>query len=398
VLNIVDYIYFKKYNQRIEMYASDLTQRKRAAAIYRDLQLQKEWFTSGNSIRILGQKGGNDYSYMMDLEQGCNQDKCWKYAMSIPIKSGNGPIQFDPLTMNAFDITTPFEYGDREFVNDTSLSASTITLDDGNIPVPMNGNDFYMFGYNAGAAGTIQWNSNNVLFFDIPTTLSGIGWESLVNYGASGGYRDSSVPAPGKGFIPVLGRYLLLGNYERRLRNFYTTQYTTLDNKYFISKFVVVFDDYFRYEQGAVQDIIQQRDSNGNVIPPPQGIFSVRLIRELSGQNSQWIEVSVIKSPPTPGYCVGGIYPGAQVNVYTARDSTGNIITSPHDRNPADENGNLIDPKKISPYDFCNGNTLINVCGTTFSKESPAEGSSFIFQSDSMGSIWQFKNNAYVPV
>jgi hypothetical protein len=384
------------------MYASDLTHRKRAAAIYRNLQLHKEWFASGKTIRILGQKGGNDYSYMMELEQGCNQDKCWKNAMPTEVKSGNGPMVFDPLTMAEVDIsriTNPIiEFGEPEFVDDTPSAAPVVSLDDGNIEVPMNGNDFFFYGYNAGAAGTIQWNSNNALFFGLPSTIPFISWQSLISFGPTDGYRDSSVPAPGKGYIPVTGRYLLLGNYERRLTNFYTSQYTTEDKKYYISKFVVVFDDYFRYAQGLVNDVIQLKDSNGNVIKPPQGIFSIRLIRELSGQNTQWIEVSVIKSPPTPGYSIGATYPGGQVNYYTARDATGQTIPTSYNNNPADENGNLIDPTKISPYDICNGTSLINICGTTFSQQSPATGTSFIFQSDSTGSTWQFKNNSYLDL
>lgn len=374
------------------MYASDLTQRKRAQAVYRNLQLQKEWFASGETIRILGQKGGNDYSYMMELEQGCIQDECWKYALGDQIKSGNGPMSFDISNMTSFDVSSIFENGDVEYF-DATLGAVMPTLDDGNVQIPMNGNDFYMFGYNAGAAGTIAWNSNNSIFFGSITTVPGVNPDSLVSFGPTDGYRDTS-SAVGKGFVPTLGKYILLGNYDRRLTNFYTSQYNTQDNKYFISKFVAVFDDYFSYAQKPTTgEIIKP------VVAPPQGIFSVRLIRELVGQNRQWVEVSVIKSPPTAGYIadITVSYPSVY---YVATDSAtpANTIPSIYNGRPSDANGNLIDPTKISPYDICTGTSLINVCGTTFSKASPPTGTSFIFQSDSKGENWMFKNNAYLPV
>ena len=105
----------------IEMYASDLTHRKRAAAIYRNLELQKELFDSGKSIRILGQKGGNDYAYMMNLEEGCNKDECYKFSLGINSKSGNGPMEFRTSDMVSVDLQprnyggnpeNPFEHGD----------------------------------------------------------------------------------------------------------------------------------------------------------------------------------------------------------------------------------------------------------------------------------------------
>jgi len=377
------------------MYASDLTHRKRAQAIYRSLQLQKEWFNSGNTIRILGQKGGNDYSYMMELEQGCIQDQCWKYYLGEQITLTNGPMIFDPTGMISIDVLGPVEYGQVEY-NDASLSTIMPTLDDGNFNVPMNGNDFYFFGYNAGAAGDIYWNSNNAIFFGEPTTIPNLGWEALVSFGPTDGYRDTSnpLPAPGKGFVPTFGKYMLLGNYDRRVTNFYTSQFTTLNGEYFISKFVAVFDDYYLYAQkpGAT-DVIQP------TTPPEQGIFSVRLIRELVRTNRQWIEVSVIQSPPTPGYIADTTvsYPSG---TFTAKDSATppNVIPSIYNGLPADSNGYLIDPAKISPYDICNGTSLINICGTTFSKASPPTGTTFIFQGDSQGNNWIFKNNAHFPL
>lgn len=375
----------------IEMYASDLTHKKRASAIYRSLQLQKEWFNSGETIRILGQKGGNDYSYMMELEQGCVQDECWKYDLGVQMKSGNGPTTFDVTGMVSLNVSSIFEYGDILYTNTTPLTRVN-TLDDGNIQIPMNGNDFYMFGYNAGAAETVQWNSNNAIFFGSITTIPAVNPLSLVSFGPTDGFRDTS-SATGNGFVPTFGKYILLGNYDRRLTDFYRSQYTTLDSKYFISKFVAIFDDYFLYAQ----------DSSGNLIqpttPPPQGIFSVRLIRELIGQNRQWIEASVIESPPTPGYIAdtSRSYPSG---TYRAKDASGNTISPPsiYNNRPIDANGNLIEPTKISPYDICNGTSLLNICGTTFSSASPATGTSFMFQSDSQGNNWVFKNNAYLPI
>jgi hypothetical protein len=384
------------------MYASDLTQRKRAQVIYRNLQLQKELFDSGKSIRILGQKGGNDYSYMMDLDQACIRNECLEFSLGVQVKSGNGPMVFEPSSMIAVNLPprnnggTPFENGDIEYL-DATLTVVTESLDDGNVQIPMNGIDFYFFGYNAGAADTIVWNSNNAIFFGPVTTIPGINWESIMNFGPTDGYRDTSgdqttnPPTPGKGFVPVFGKYILLGSYERRLTNFYRSVYTTQDSKFFISKFVAVFDDYFTYQQANTGEIIRPS------IPPPQGIFSVRLIRELTGQNRQWIEVSVIKSPPTPGYSINAPAPYPS-GTYVARNSSGAPITSQYDGQPVDANGNLIDPTKISPYDICNGTSLLNTCGTTFSRESPPTGTSFIFESDSTGSYWIFKKNAHLPI
>lgn len=382
------------------MYASDLTQRKRAQVIYRNLQLQKELFDSGKSIRILGQKGGNDYSYMMELDQACIRDECLGFSLGVQLKSGNGPMTFDPSNMISINLlpsnyggspANSFEHGDIEYSNST-LSVVTQTLDDGNIQIPMNGIDFYFFGYNAGAANSIFWNSNNAIFFGPVSSIPGINWESIMNFGPTDGYRDDSgTSSPGKGFVPVFGKYILLGSYERRLTNFYRSNYNTQDTKFFVSKFVAVFDDYFTYEQSGTGEIIRPSP------PPPQGIFSVRLIRELTGQNRQWIEVSVIKSPPTPGYSINAPRPYPS-GTYQARDSTGNSIASPYNGQPVDANGNLIDPTKISPYDICNGTTLLNTCGTTFSRESPPTGTSFVFESDSTGSYWIFRNNAHLPI
>jgi len=384
----------------IEMYASDLTHKKRAAAIYRSLQLQKEWFASGETIRILRQKGGNDYSYMTELQQGCIQDECWKNALGVQMKSGSGPMTFDPATMTNVTIIPdePFEFGDIVFEPINGILTPMPTLDDGTFQIPMNGNDFYMFGYNAGAAETIVWNTNNAIFFGPPTSVvdasgnSLVNWKSLISFGPTDGYRDTN-SAAGNGFVPVIGKYMLLGNYDRRLTNFYTTQYRTEDTKYYISKFVAVFDDYYNYEQVGGQ-VVKPDDT------PPQGIFSVRLIRELVGQNRQWVEVSVIKSPPSPGYIAdtSRTYPSG--NYYTAKDANGIPITPApiYNGRPVDPNGNLIDPTKISPYDICDGTTLINICGTTFSDVSPATGTSFIFQSNSLGQNWAFRNNSYLPI
>jgi hypothetical protein len=119
----------------------------------------------------------------------------------------------------------------------------------------------------------------------------------------------------------------------------------------------------------------------------------------LIGQNRQWIEVSVIESPPTPGYIadITVFYPSGS---YTARNSSQVAITPPsiYNTRPMDANGNLIEPTKISPYDICSGTSLLNICGTTFSRESPPTGTTFMFQSDSQGYNWVFKNNAYLPI
>jgi len=371
------------------MYASDLTHKKRSEAIFRNLQLQKEWFASGKTIRILGQKGGNDYSYMMDLEKGCNQDKCWMFNIPIEITYKNGPVEFDLSNITSIDLFNIPENGYALY--DSNNITEINGLDDGDVPISTDGRKFYFFGVDCGSTNKIWWNSNNVLFFGTASNTSS-------------GQSNNVSPTPsifndefGKGFISHGSPCILLGNYERRLRSLNTSNYTDDLNKFSITRIIVTFDNY--YTDGTTYDSSGNRYYQDSPSPSisSQGQFLIRLIRELSGDNRQWVEVTVIKSPPSPGYSYtpGISYPSG---VFQARDASGNLTPSIYDYRSKDSRGNLIDEKKISPYDISDGTRLLNVCGTQFSTASPQARTSFIFQSDGLGKGWRFENNAHLNI
>lgn len=370
------------------MYASDLTHKKRSQAVYRNLQLQKEWFASGKTIRILGQKGGNDYSYMIDLEKGCNQDICWKFKIPIEITYKNGPIDFDLSNINSIDLTAISENGYALYNSTNTLEING--LDDGDVPISTDGRPFYFFGVECGITEKIWWNSNNVLFF---------GSGSQGNSGQSNNVSPTPsifTDGQGKGFISNSSPCILLGNYDRRLRSFYTSNYNDESNKFSITRIIVTFNNYLEDDVTLDNTGSTTRFLEGPQVTP-QGQFSIRLIRELTGDNRQWVEVTVIKSPLTAGYSSDPTisYPSG---VFQALDVNDNPIPSDYNSDPQDRRGNLIDINKISPYDISDGTRLLNVCGTQFSKESPQAGTSFIFQSDALGKGWIFANNAYLHV
>lgn len=339
----------------IDMYASDLTQRKRAKAIYRDLQLQKEWFKSGETIRILGQKGGNDYSYMMELEQGCVNDICWQFSTPIQMKRGNGPVTGSLDGLAPIDFTNVFDYGYGK------LGPTNNILDDALIPIPMENMEFYFLGTSCGGTGTnsIWWNTNNVLAFN---TFYG---PSLISIPSSSSVSlNPSLPPTGPG--------ILLGNYDRLCSNiFISPAANTEDNKYCIKKFVVYFGNYYTDTSGF-----------------DKGKYQIRLIRELVGEKRQWVEVSVISAIPSPGYSNN---PAVNYPSGTQKDPTGNTINQ-------DSAGNPIIATKQSPYNVTDGTNLFNPCGSLYSEVSPQAGTTFIFQSDSVGHNWIFSNNAYLDV
>ena len=119
------------------------------------------------------------------------------------------------------------------------------------------------------------------------------------------------------------------------------------------------------------------------ITPLLQYIYEIRLIKETTGDQRQFVEVSVVSSPPSPGYS------SAAITYRSGSDVNGN---------PIDSNGFTIDQTKASPYNITDGVAFLNPCGTTFSTESPAAGTSFLFSSDSTGSTWTFTNNAYVNI
>jgi len=220
-------------------------------------------------------------------------------------------------------------------------SASPGLLDDGFIQIPMAGNSFNFFGTNYGTADTVYWNSNNALAFGSvfsPNTVS-----------------ISSDTAPA----------ILLGNYDRLTSDIYYSHSTSADSNFNITKILVKFSDYY----------IDTSNLDA-------GIYQIRLIKELSGEKRQWIEVSIIASPPSPGYSNN-----LTVSYPSGSDASGQ---------PQDSNALEIDATKDSPYNITDGVTFLNPLGTLYSTASPTAGTSFILQSDELGDVWNFTNNAYV--
>ena len=214
-------------------------------------------------------------------------------------------------------------------------------LDDGFIQIPMAGNSFNFFGTNYGATDNVYWNSNNALTF-------------------------------GSGFSPNIvslsrdtAEAILFGNYDRLTSDVYYSHSTSADNNFNITKILVKFADYFT-----------------NTTNLDAGIYQIRLIKEVSAEKRQWIEVSIISSPPSPGY------------------SNNPAVSYPSGLNglgqPQDTAGDAIDPTKDSPYNITDGITFLNPLGTLYSTASPSTGTSFILQSDELGNAWTFTNNAYV--
>jgi len=327
------------YGYIIDMYASDITHKKRAETVYRNLQLQKEWFTSGGTIRILGQKGGNDYSYMKDIQEGCIIDKCWQVLVPISGKSGNAQVVEETTNMRRVALIDIFDFGYSKNPN-----TENVILDDSVIPIDMGGQDFYFFGTNYGAANDVYWNTNNAITFGQSYSVN------LSNLSAT------TVPA------------ILLGQFDRLTSKFYTSNYLAGSNKYTVTKIIVYFSNYYTdttdFDKGKMQ---------------------VRLIRELVGVKRQWVEVSIISSVDRPGYSNNPriTYPSG---------------VDPVTRLPRDSDSLPIDPTKNSPWDITDGSGFLNIAGNAFSTAFPAAGTSLLYQSNATGSIWTFSQNAYLDV
>jgi hypothetical protein len=346
----------------IDMYASDVTHRKRAAAIFRNLQLQKEWFASGGTIRILGQKGGNDYSYMTQVEEGCVADKCWELYVSIQPKAGNGPISGDingmlSLFTGSADSSGNISYSDYNgnALFDQGWGAplvQTIFLaDDMSIPISLNGMDFFFKNVNyGGTTGTgIQWNSNNALLF-------------------GGGYNQNDVSVNGNE-----GPAILMGNYDRLCSGIHSSNYISTDSNFNITKIVVSFSNYYT-DTAAI--------NGANYLTA--GKLQIRLIRENTGYKRQWVEVGVVSAPSSPGYSNN-----PSVSYPSGTDSSGN---------KQDTNGQPIDPTKSSPWDITDGTRFLQIAGNQYSTAFPVEGTTILYESDMSGTIWKFTPNAYLPV
>ena len=214
-------------------------------------------------------------------------------------------------------------------------SPITGILDDAFIPIPMGGMIFNFFGINY--SSTINWNSNNALVFG--STFI----RNIVSISAT------------------TAKAILFGNYDRLCAGLYYSN--SITESYSITTLMIIFCDYF---------------TNPGT---PTYKYQIRLIKENIGDKRQFIEVSIITSPPSPGYSSAAITYPSDINGITQ-----------------DSYGLAIDQTKHSPYNITNGATFLNPCGSTFSTSSPAAGTSFIFSSDSTGSSWSFTNNSYVNV
>ena len=205
-------------------------------------------------------------------------------------------------------------------------------LDDGDVPIPMAGMTFNFFGVNH--TNSLYWSSNNALLFGTPSPLLEI--------------NISSATAPA----------ILLGNYDRLLKTFYYSNYS--GTNYSITTILATFYNYYTDLVGAATYQ-----------------YKIRLIKENTGSQRQFVEVYVISSPPSTGYSSAIVsYPSGSV----------------------DTNGNAIDVTKNSPYNITNGTNFLNPCGATFSLVSPTANTSFVLASDATGTTWSFTNNAYVNV
>ena len=229
------------------------------------------------------------------------------------------------------------------FTGITDAGSPTIsgTLDDANVPIPMSSIVFNFFGTNY--SSTLFWNSNNAIIFGILT---------FPNLRLSSDISATTMPS------------ILLGNYDRVVRSIYYSN--SIQSGYSITKLLITFVDYYT-----------------NISSDPTYIYQIRLIKETLDSQRQFIEVSVISSPPSPGYSSAAITYPSGVNA---------------SGRPQDSSANTIDQTKNSPYNITNGTAFLNPCGSTFSTASPPAGTSFVFSSDSTGSTWSFTNNSYINV
>jgi hypothetical protein len=210
-------------------------------------------------------------------------------------------------------------------------------LEDGDVPIPMSNIVFNFFGINY--SNNLYWSSNNALIFGTPFPNLEIN------------ITRNLVPS------------ILLGNYDRKLKTFFYKN--IIKNQYSITILRVNFYDYYT-------------DNNNSTTYQ----YQIRLIKENIGLQRQFVEIYIISSPPSPGYSTANIsYPSGTNGL-----------------GPQDSNGNNIDSTKLSPYNITNGTTFLNPCSTTFSTASPPINTSFVFSSNSSGSVWAFNNNSYVNV
>lgn len=254
---------------------------------------------------------------------------CEEPVITLGVVSGVG----SSYTSNLTQIVLPgsiFEAGSSSIPN---------TLDDGRVPIPMSSMEFNFFGTNY--SDSLYWSSNNALLFGTQSTPQ----------------LDIDIT---RNAIPSI----LLGNYDRLLKTFYYSN--SSNSNYSITTLLITFYNYYIDSVSA-----------------STYEYKIRLIKENTGNQKQFVEVYVISSPPSPGYS------SAAISYPSGTDASGS---------PQDSNGNTIDSTKNSPYNITNGTVFLNPCGTTFSTVSPSANTSFVFSSDYTGSNWTFTNNAHVNV
>jgi hypothetical protein len=325
------------------MYASDLTHKKRAAAIYNNSRLQKEWFATGGTIRILGQKGGNDYYYMTQLQEGTVQDENWKLYVPLNPQGGNSQEPLDLLSMTQINLGSTDVNGNSVIYDAASgpgapkLVGGIPVVDDGSIRIPMNGQNFFFNRIDYGSTNNIFWNTNAAITF--------------------GSISDPQTVSLSAGSVPAV----LLGNYDRLTSKFYHSNYNIKNNMFSVTKIVVMLSNYYTDTSGL-----------------EAAKYQIRLIKEISGNQRQWIEVNIISAPVSPGYSNN---PAVTYISGTQKDAGGNTINQ-------DSNGLPIDPTKNSPWDITNGTSFLNLLGTNFSTKHPAPGTTILYQGDRDGVIW----------
>lgn len=376
------------------MYASDLTTRKRNQVIFSDISRQKELFQQGALFRMNYQKGGTDYSYMMDLEKGCVNNKCSSSSSLIQLIPPNiktsmniqGATFIDVITLDLIEYGYPIyvDSNGNSIALDTnsstyilssptgavlqtgitsrqlgsrlvpSINFSGVNSDDVYIPIPMGDTSFYFFGKEYNNTNPMYWSTNNAIVFQDPL-------KRVVSVN-----RNSQYSRVSPGDAPYLSNgAILLGNSDRRLNKFYVRD-DSIPGKFSIITLLVFYEDSY--------------NSLGNqyLSTPNTGQYQVRIIRELTAPNRQWIEVRVAVAPVKSGYIAG-------------EPTT--------DTDPVNTNNQLFaDSTKLSPYNITDGSIFLNPCGTTFATVGPAAGTSFAFQAEALGNSWFFTNSVHLPI
>lgn len=254
----------------------------------------------------------------------------------------SSPIVSENLIVSTTELTNSGTPIDFTGIYDAGTPAPGI-LDDAFVPIPMGGMIFNFFGTNY--SNNMNWCSNSAITFG---TIGSISQTLSLNIARN------------------TGRSILLGNYDRLLKKL--AYINNIGINYSITTLYIHFYNYY----------------TDNTTTAPFYKWRIRLIRENTGSQRQYIEVCVGETAvETPGYSTSlNTYPsGVDVN-----------------GNPIDSNGNTIDQTKTSPYNITNGTSFINPCGSTFGLTSPLANTSFVLSSDSTGTNWVFTNNAYVDI